>query len=288
MAGGFDCFEDCHRRQYLHVDEAGEGTLIELAIKWAQRAQQEEDSAQASLFGGGSGVSIPMPRPSQVEPFGDLEKLRIEKEVVGFYLSGHPLDQFKLELTQFCNTRMSELTDLPTLRARTPVTLGGSVTDVGHRMTKTGKPFGTLTMEDYDGSFTFYLFGEDYTRFKAFLTPGWFLHLNGSVQARPWKEDELEFKITTIQLLSDIRGKLAKKLKLRLPVHHVSKEFIQLLEQMGNKFPGSCELMVQLEAHEDGQVLDVELLSRKFRIDPSNDLLKQLDSLKPDVEYSLG
>ncbi|WP_224997189.1 DNA polymerase III subunit alpha [Cesiribacter sp. SM1] len=290
MAGGFDCFEDCHRRQYLHNDEAGEGTLIELAIKWAQRAQQEEDSAQVSLFGGaGSGtVAIPMPRPPQVEPFGDLEKLRIEKEVVGFYLSGHPLDQFKLELLQFCNTRCSELNDLPTLRSRNQVTLGGTVTDVGHRMTKNGKPFGTLTLEDYEGSFTFYLFGEDYTRFKAFLTPGWFLHLTGSVQSKPWKEDDLEFKITNIQLLGDIRSKLAKTLKLKVPVQHISKELIELLEQVGSKFPGNCELKVSIEAHENGQGMEVELLSRKYRIDPSNDLFKQLDVLKPDVEYSLG
>src|SRR5690606_14433272 len=106
--------------------------------------------------------------------------------------------------------------------------------------------------------------------------------------ARPWKDDELEFKITTIQLLTDIRSKLAKTLKLKVPVQHVSREFIQLLEQMGAQYPGNCELKLLLEAHDEAQPLEVELLSRRYRVDPSNDLLKQLDSLKPDVGYSLG
>ncbi len=100
MGGGFDCFENFHRKQYLVADEGEGGTLIETAIKWAQRVQAEEDSAQASLFGGSSGVSIPMPKAPNVEPYGEIEKLRIEKEVVGFFISGHPLDQFKLELKE--------------------------------------------------------------------------------------------------------------------------------------------------------------------------------------------
>jgi DNA polymerase-3 subunit alpha len=286
MAGGFDCFPNIHRRQYLYAEEGGDGALIETAVKWAQRAQQEEDSAQASLFGGASGVSIPKPKAPNVDPFGEIEKLRIEKEVVGFYLSGHPLDQFKLELTDFCNTKFSEMNDIEVLRQRQECTLGGSVTDVGHRMTKNGKPFGTLTMEDYDGSHTFFIFGEDYTRFKSFLSPGWFLYLQGSVQPKPWGDGELEFKIKNIQLLNDIRGKMTKSMLLQMPIHAIDEQLIARIEEVGNRHPGSCEMKLRIAAEAQGKPVELELLSRKYRVEPSNEVMKALQELA-DVEVKL-
>ena len=285
MGGGFDCFEGFHRKQYLIADPGEGGTLIETAIKWAQRVQAEEDSAQASLFGGSSGINIPMPKAPNVEPYGEIEKLRIEKEVVGFFISGHPLDQFKLELKSFCNTSLAELNDLPALQGRQYLSLGGSVSDFGHRTTKNGNPFGTLTMEGYDGSFTFFLFSEDYTRFKQYFMKDWFLFIQGVVVPKKWREGELEFKINNIQLLSDIRSKMAKGLAINVHAKDVSMMLVEQIEQLGVSYPGNCDFKLNVFDEEDN--LQVELLSRKYRIDPTNELLKTLDNLAPQVAYKV-
>ncbi len=178
------------------------------------------------------------------------------------------------------------MNDIEVLRQRQECTLGGSVTDVGHRMTKNGKPFGTLTMEDYDGSHTFFIFGEDYTRFKSFLSPGWFLYLQGSVQPKPWGDGELEFKIKNIQLLNDIRGKMTKSMLLQMPIHAIDEQLIARIEEVGNRHPGSCEMKLRIAAEAQGKPVELELLSRKYRVEPSNEVMKALQELA-DVEVKL-
>ena len=168
MSGAYDCFENIHRRQYLHTDD-GEPSLIEKAIKYANKLQIEKESAQASLFGGDSGIAVPAPRISPVEPFGKIEMLNIEKEVVGLYISGHPLDQYKFEIEYLCNTSLKQLKELEAMGQRSNVNVGGIVTSVSHRTTKNGKPYGVVVLEDYEDSMEFFLFSEKYIKFKQYL-----------------------------------------------------------------------------------------------------------------------
>ncbi|MBA4055808.1 MAG: DNA polymerase III subunit alpha, partial [Marivirga sp.] len=179
LSGAFDCFNGIHRRQYVFAKD-GEVSLLEKAMKYAAKTQQEEQSAQASLFGGSSGIVMPQPKIEYVEPFTEIEKLNLEKEVVGIYISGHPLDNFKFEMDAFCKTACNELNELESMVGR-ETKLGGIVSGVEHRTTKTGKPFGKFTLEDYTGSYTFTLFGEDYLKFKNFMNIGWFLFVEGAV-----------------------------------------------------------------------------------------------------------
>lgn len=137
MAGGFDCFVDFHRRQYLEAPD-NEATLLEKAIKYAQKVIQEEESSQVSMFGGGGGLDIPVPSIPNMEPFSQLQQLNIEKEVVGLYISGHPLDQFKVEIEAFTNTGLPELADLSQLKSKGEIKLAGAVTSFAHRTTKMG------------------------------------------------------------------------------------------------------------------------------------------------------
>src|SRR5687768_11696877 len=140
LSGAFDCFAGIHRRQYIFAKD-GDSSLIEKAIKYAAKTQQDEQSAQASLFGGSSGTAMPKPRIENVEPYTELEKLGLEKEVVGIYISGHPLNNFQFELETFCNSGCAVLNDLTPLEGK-DIRVGGIVSSVEHRTTKTGKPFG--------------------------------------------------------------------------------------------------------------------------------------------------
>ena len=149
LSGAFDCFTGIHRRQYVFAKD-GEVNLLEKAMKYAAKIQQDEQSAQVSLFGGTSGVVMPKPKLDYVEPFTEIEKLNLEKEVVGIYISGHPLDNFRFEMQAFCKSACSDLVDLDAVLGR-EIKLGGIVSGVEHRTTKTGKPFGKFTLEDIVG-----------------------------------------------------------------------------------------------------------------------------------------
>ncbi len=276
MAGGFDCFPDLHRRQYLFAPD-NESNLIEKAIKYGNMHQSEKSNAQQSLFGGTSGVSIPLPRVDPCEPFGDIEKLNIEKEVVGFYISGHPMDQFKLEIKNFCTATLSDFSDLDKLQNKRTISFAGIVSSVAHRITKNGKPFGTLTLEDYNDSHTFFLFSEDYSRLKEYFGIGWFLYVQGNVVKQKWRNDELEFKITSIQHLSEIRDKFSKSILLDIDVRDINSDLISNIEKISTEFPGSCDLKLNVYDQQEG--LSVELMSRRYKISPDNEFIDKMEAL---------
>ena len=283
MAGGFDCFVDFHRRQYLEAPD-NEATLLEKAIKYAQKVIQEEESSQVSMFGGGGGLDIPVPSIPNMEPFSQLQQLNIEKEVVGLYISGHPLDQFKVEIEAFTNTGLPELADLSQLKSKGEIKLAGAVTSFAHRTTKNGKPFGTLTMEDYHGGHTFFLFGEDYVKFKEYFMHNWFLYISGSVHPNKYKPAEFEFKINQITLLNEIRGKMIKGLRVHIDLDDLGLELMEKLEAITQKYKGDAKLYINIIDNKENLTLD--LISAKYRIDPSNELIQALDQI-PEVAYKI-
>jgi DNA polymerase-3 subunit alpha len=281
LSGAFDCFPGIHRRQYVFSKD-GDASLIEKAIKYAAKTQQDENSAQASLFGGSSGIAMPKPKIEHVEPYSDLEKLALEKEVVGIYISGHPLDHFQFELEKFCNTPIQQLNDIDNQQNK-EIKIGGIVTLVEHRTTKTGRPFGKFTVEDYSGNNVFTLFSEDYMKFKNYMTPGLFLFIEGSVVRNTWGQMNLEFKIRNIDLLNELGVKRSKGLKLRINSTDVNDDLITTLEKVCNQHAGNTPLYVKVFDQQEN--ITLELLSRKFRVNPVNDLVKQIKNLKElDVE----
>ncbi|SMD43127.1 DNA polymerase-3 subunit alpha [Aquiflexum balticum DSM 16537] len=283
MAGGFDCFPEHHRRQYLESAD-GDANLLEKAVKYAQKVQQEADSSQVSLFGGGAGMEVPLPSVPPIEPFSQLQQLNIEKEVVGLYISGHPLDQFRVEIESFTNTPMTEFPDMESLRKKGDIKAAGMVTSFAHRTTKTGKPFGTLTMEDYHGGHTFFLFGEDYIRFKEYFMTGWFLYITGSVHPNKWKENEFEFKINTIMLLNEVRGKMIKGLRVNIDLDDLTLDLMEKLENITQKYKGEAKLYINIIDSKENITLD--LMSKKFTVDPSNEMINDLGQI-PEVVYQI-
>ncbi len=275
LSGAFDCFTEYHRRQYIAAKE-GDVSLTEKVIRYSSKMQQESQSSQASLFGESTGTAMPPPRIDPIEPFSEIEKLHFEKEVVGVYISGHPLDNFKFEIDTFCNTPVNALAELEGKEGK-ECKMGGIVASVEHRMTKTGRPFGKLILEDYHGKGEFMLWSDDYLKYKSFLMPGLFLFIEGNVMKKTWGEQNLEFKIRNIDLLNELASKRVQGLALRLSVQSVTEEFINTLEKLCKKNSGNAALRMYLK--DDYESIQTELLARSSRIKPNNAFIKELKKL---------
>jgi len=276
LSGAFDCFPQYHRRQYI-AGKDGDISLTEKVIRYAAKMQQESESAQASLFGGSTGTQMPQPKIDPIEPFTEIEKLHFEKEVVGVYISGHPLDNFKFEIDTFTNTPVAELNDLDSKEGK-ECKVGGIVSSVEHRLTKTGKPFGKLSLEDYSGKFEFTMWSEDYLKYKSFLMPGIFLFIEGSVSRKSWGDMSLEYKIRSIDLLNEIGVKRAKGMQIRVNPANISPELISQIEKLCNEFSGKCPLYLRIQ--DEQEKINLELLSRKFKINPVNDMMVKFKKIK--------
>jgi DNA polymerase III subunit alpha len=275
LSGAFDCFTEYHRRQYMAAKD-GDLSLTEKVIRYSSKMHQEEQSAQASLFGESTGTQMPAPKIEPLEPFSEIEKLHFEKEVVGVYISGHPLDNFKFEMETFCTTALTTLTDFDSLEGK-ECKLGGIVSSVEHRMTKTGRPFGKLVMEDYSGKFEFMLWSDEYLKFKSFLMPGLFLFVEGGVVRKAWGDQSLEFKIRNIDLLNELATKRVQGLALRLAVDSVSSALVDKLGKMCKKNKGNSNLTFYLRDETEG--IQTELLSREYRIKVNNEFIKELKKI---------
>lgn len=282
LSGALDCFPDFHRRQYVFAKE-GDITLTEKLTRYAAKMQQELESTQVSLFGGGTGTPMPLPKVDAIEPFSEIEKLHFEKEVVGVYISGHPLDNFKFELDSFCNTPLSQLSELEGNEGR-ETKVGGIVASVEHRLTKTGKPFGKLILEDYTGRFEFLMWSEDYLKFKSFLMPGLFLFVEGVIVRKSWGDQNLEFKIRNIDLLNELGLKRTKGLQLKVDSSSISARLISDIENLCSEYAGACPLYLKIK--DEKEHINLEMMSRKYRVKPINEMVKKIKKI-PDLEVEV-
>lgn len=280
MAGGFDCFQELHRRQYLYAPD-NENTLIEKAIKYGNMHQTEKNNAQQSLFGGSSGVDVPLPKVEACEPYNDIEKLKIEKDVVGFYISGHPLDQFKLEIDNFCTCTVDRIENYKGQE----ISVGGIVTKAMERYGKNGNPFGIFAIEDYADSLEMIMFGEEYLKNRHLLAMGSFLYITGRVEERRGQPDVWQLMPKRIQLLQEIRDKFAKSFVLKLPANGVDVAFMEHIEQISQEHPGQCNLEFQL--YDQEEKISVSLRSKKYRINLANAFIEKIDQLDTNIQYEV-
>ncbi len=286
-AGGMDSL-GLPRATYFRNEGDGTQTFLEKIIRYGQGHQDGKNSTQVSLFDamGDEGVEMPEPPIPNTEEWGRMEKLKAERDVIGIYLSGHPLDDYKHEMTTFCKHKLADVKDMPKWRGHELV-LGGMITGVQHKMTKTGKPFGTFVLEDYGESHEFALFGEDYVKFKSFiLTPGLFIYLRGKVQERFGNADQLEFKTQTMELLSELLEKKVKQFTIRLPLASLSEDLIARVQEVVSKYPGNSAL--RFSVSDTAENLSVDLPARKLRVRPGNELFKELETLVPEADWKLN
>ncbi|MFA5573579.1 MAG: DNA polymerase III subunit alpha [Brumimicrobium sp.] len=280
LSGALDSFENIHRAQYFE-EESGR-SFITNAIKFGNNYQENQNSKQVSLFGEGTGVESPAPRIPPAKEWSTIQKLKREKEVVGIYISGHPLDDYLIDIQSFCNGTLSDIKNVSENQNR-EFTVAAILTMVEHRFTKNGDPFGTLTFEDYDDSYKINIFREDYGRFKQYLIDGVFLYFTGKIQPKRFNPNEFEFKILKMDYLSKLRESKAKAIELSVPLVDINSEFIDVLEDVFKENQGN--IPIKFRIYDLTNKLDIEMPSRRIKVDLNNKVIQCLN--ESNIKYKL-
>jgi DNA polymerase-3 subunit alpha len=286
-AGAFDSFTDTHRAQYFATDEKGL-TFLERAMKFGSKFQENENSAQVSMFGEASNIQFPEPDIPQCETWGTMELLSQEKEVIGIYISAHPLDDFKNEL-KFCNASLKHFKgDLAPL-VNNNLAFAAIVTDVQHRVSKAGKGWALFTVEDYGDSHEFRIFGEDYLKMKHFLVPNSFLFVRSTIQPG-WTNKETgvagepRLKFTEMKLLHDIMDELCKKVTIQLELNDIKENTVLDLETILKNKPGKQKLNFTI--WDEVEKIEMSLPSRNTNVHITSELLATLE--RQQIKYKLN
>lgn len=277
-AGCFDSFNQIKRHQFF-IETEKNTTFLEQLIKYGNRYQEEKNTV--SIFGQFFNVEIKKPEIPEGPEWTIFEKLKFEKEHIGVYLSSHPLDNYKLEIKYLCNVQINQLNDnLENFKGK-DITFAAIITDVKHYTTKTGKFYGTLTLEDYTGSLTINLFGKDYENYRIYMYPNYSILVKANV-TDSWKNGELELKIKSIQLLNNIRDELFKILYIKVPLKELNNRFLETLKQ--NSKPGKTHLKLKIFDPESNVYIDMFSKNKTIYID--EDLISFLEK-SPDIQFSI-
>ena len=279
LAGGFDSFKDTHRAQYFQ-QENDSITFLEKAMRYGSKYQESKKSSQVSLFGEMSEVQIPEPTIPPCESWGTMEKLAREKEVVGMYISGHPLDDFKYEIKYFCNASLSNFLNLENYVNR-ELTFGGVVTQVEHRVSKNGKGWATFTIEDYQSAHEFRIFGEEYLKNRPFLVKNTFIYAKAYIK-EGWmnkdtgKKGDPRIQFTSFQLLHDVLDTYAKKITVQIDIRTLSNDSIDMLKSIIHENSGSQ--MLNFLIYDMSKQIKLLMPGRKYKVKISTEVLKALDN----------
>ena len=278
LGGAFDAISDLPRSAYLARDEH-DGTLLDALVRYGNRVQSEKNNVQQSLFGGiTEESSVQKPEPPQYTPWTKLETLNRERDVIGIYLSSHPLDDFSLIIKHYCTCSLGDLADLPSMNGRDFVA-AGMVTSVMHLTTKTGNPYGRFTIEDYNGSHEFVLFSKDYENFRRFLFEGYYLLIKGKVAPRIYNPNELETRITSIMMLAEAQETLMKEVTVSVPVDELTEELVGRLSAAAKENRG--QVILRFKVYDPAAEVAVNLYSKSVKVALTGDLIRTFD------DYSL-
>jgi DNA polymerase-3 subunit alpha len=283
LAGAFDNLETPFMREQYVADVDKNMNFIDRLIKYGNDLQADSFQAQNSIFGEDQTFDIEKPKPPQVEPWSIKEKLEKEKEVIGFYISAHPLDKFKPQLEYGCNFKMTDMVRAADLQNKT-LKCGGMVTKVREGSQKNGQPFMFITIDDYHGSSEISLFGQDYIDFGKYGKVGLNLLITGSFKPRWPGSAELHFKPQQIQRLEDVRSNMLSRLSLSLPLDRLQAEDIGQLTQTIKKNEGSTDVYINVENSKTHS--KVFLHSREYKVDVNKELIDLLTS--KDIVFSIN
>ena len=275
LSGGFDSF-GIRREDYFATNAKGE-VFLDTIVRYGQLYQQEKAQLQNSLFGMfGDGVEIALPPvPKNDIRWSDIERLNKERDLVGIYLSAHPLDEYKIILDNLCNAKCADLSDMSNLNGREDILLGGIVTAIRTRFDKRGNPCGFVTLEDFDGSGELALFGEDWGHWSGMFAEGASVYITAKLQQRFQNSNQLELKVQNIEYLQGVKEKALDRITISLVTDMLDDQIVADLNELITSHPGKTKLFFQLR---DSQGKNHVLLhSRSCGVDVRHSLIDYID-----------
>ena len=276
LAGAFDCFSEVQRSQFFAIDNEGI-SFIEKIVRYSAKISELKATATQSLFGelgAGTGNDISMPKIPVSEPWSVMEQLKNEKEVVGVYISGHPLDEYKIEIQNFCNSNSGLLESRPNIVQ----SFAGIVTKINVRTSGNGNQFMIFTLEDYAGNYEFALFAKDFIQFERFIAQDRLLYIQGSYQLKNKHTDQMVFKIQSIELLTELLEERTKELRLRLNLSYLNLETVDYLEDLFDQYKGNKKVI--LEVYDEQDRVQLDFLSRKVQLTINKALVTDLSKVE--------
>ena len=274
LAGAFDSLKGISREQFFATNDK-EGVFVETLIRYGSKFQADQNNTMNSLFGEAFSNQIETPEIPNATPWTDLEKLNKERDLIGIYLSAHPLDDYELILKYVCNTSTADLANIENMNGK-EVTFGGMVTTSREGQTRRGSPFTIFKVEDFSGNYEIALFGDDSINYGKFARPGLSLFIRGKVQTRRYDQSQYEFKINSIQLLPDVKDTLLEKLTIQMPLTSLTTKSVSDLSALLKNNSGNTLLYFHVYGAEPH--LNLELFSRKSKIAVTSQLVDYLKS----------
>ncbi|MCK9452364.1 MAG: DNA polymerase III subunit alpha [Bacteroidales bacterium] len=283
-SGAFDSFENIHRAVFFFREENENQTFLEKAIKIANQANEAKNSPQFDLFGGEVGVETVELTIPQCEPWSKMRELQMELDSVGFYISAHPLDMFRIPIRFFATTHIQQVKEKMEEMKGAKVSFAGQIMSVEHLSSKAGKPYGRFRIEDHSDTMDLVAFSETYLKIKHLLDVGTFVLLHGSPQPSFRDSEQLELKVIDMQLLDNLLENTSKEVNLKIKVDEMTENEMQDLITLIKSSPGKQSFSVRLIDQESR--LACSLKPSKLRIN-AQDVLMELDKL-PYVEFELN
>lgn len=274
LSGAFDNFPEITREQFFALNPKGE-TFIDQLIRYGNKFQVDKAQATNSLFGDDGFVEISHPDIPVAERWSDLERLNKERELIGIYLSAHPLDEYAIILKHVCNMSTTDLVDKDAFRNK-DVSFGGLVIDSREGITKNGKPYMIIKIEDFTGGGELPLFGDDYINFGKYGRKGLYVYVQGRVQPRRYDQNQYELKINSIQLLPDVKDRLIEKITIKLPIHELNTQMIEELSTLIKGHEGGS--LLYFEVVDGERNMKVDLFARGMKINVRRELIDYLDT----------
>jgi len=282
-AGAFDAFEDTHRAQYFFSEGENSGNYIEKVIKYGSKYQEQQNSSQVSLFGDTEMFEVRDPDMPECEKWSLPVQLQFEKEVTGFYISGHPLDDYLQTMDRFSKVKIDELRNNIDKYKDQQITFAGMITESSQKISKNGDPFGTFTIEDFSGNINLVLFSEMYLKKKHMLEPGNNIFITARIEERRYQQGSLQIKILDIFLLSETMAKLAKAILLNISVTEINDKISSEILELTNANPGDTPLQVRLTDPDNN--VNILLKSVSTKVNPRLFVKELLERSK--INYSI-
>ncbi|EFZ37119.1 DNA polymerase III, alpha subunit [Hoylesella oralis ATCC 33269] len=283
VSGGFDDF-GLRREQYLGVNTKGD-MFLDTLVRYGQMYQAGQTEAQNSLFGDADAIEIATPPIPQGEEWSTIERLNRERELVGIYLSAHPLDDFSIILNSMCNTHCSELDNKAELAKKNEITIGGIVTGVKSKFTKTGKPCGFVTIEDYEGSGELAFFGEEWGKWNGMLTEGCTVFITAKCLQKYRDSDYYDFRISDIQYMQTIKKERIEKFTITMNDVAVDESLVNDIATMVVQNPGTTQLYIQIVDKEHNNSILLRSMAKTVNL--THDFINYIES-NPEMSYHVN